>query len=123
MHKKKILIVDDEKDFTKVVKMNLDITGKYEVIAENNPLNAFHAIRSFKPDLILLDIMMPELDGTEIASQIGRDTKLKDTPIIFLTAAVTKREVMSQKGKIGNHVFIAKPVNIQELINCIEKFQ
>lgn len=118
--KRKILVVDDDDNFTKVIKMNLDATGRYEVVTENNSLNALSVVRSFMPDLIVLDIMMPDLDGTEIAFQIESDVKLKNIPIIFLTAAITKGEAASQKGEIGMHTFIAKPVDLEELIDCIE---
>jgi CheY-like chemotaxis protein len=121
MGKKKILIVDDEVDFTRVLKLNLDAFGKYEVRAENDSSIALDTLRAFKPDLVLLDIMMPAVDGGEIAHQIEEDESLSDTPVVFLTATVTKEEVASSnRGHIGGHVFIAKPVGIKELVACID---
>jgi len=121
MEKKKILVIDDEVDFTKTLKLNLDSCGKYEVLTENNGSNALAVVRAFKPDLVLLDIMMPGLDGGEIAYQIESDESINYTPIVFLTAAVTKEEVTSsKKGSIGGHVFIAKPVSFEDLLLCIE---
>jgi CheY-like chemotaxis protein len=121
MERKKILIVDDEVDFTRVLKLNLDAYGKYDVRMENNASNALEAIQEFKPDLVLLDIMMPVVDGGEIAHRIEADAGIKDTPVVFLTATVTKEEVASSdKGCIGGHVFIAKPVGLKELVACIE---
>ena len=119
---KKILVVDDEKDFTALIKTTLEIRGHYEVRMENEMSLALDAARAFKPDLILLDLMAPgNINGGEIAGRIKSDPKIKDTPIVFITAATTKEEVVSKGGFIGGHPFIAKPVNIKELINYIDK--
>ena len=101
MDKKKILVIDDEKDFTKLVKLNLEQTGDYEVMIENEGTSALNTIRQFKPDLILLDIVMPDANGGEIAQEIRLDEGLKSIPVVFLTAIVTKEEVASQGGKMG----------------------
>ena len=122
MVKKKILIIDDEEDFTNIVKSNLDGFGTYEVAVENKAVNAISTIKLFKPDLILLDIIMPEIDGGEIACQVESSQDTQNTPIVFLTAALTKNEAASHKGgQIGGRVFMAKPVTLKELVDCIEK--
>lgn len=117
MKKKKILLVDDERSFTRVLKLYLEKTGTYEVRDENRGEMALAAARQFKPDLILLDIVMPDMDGGEIASNIIADETLKNTPIVFLTAAVAKDE----EGMISGRPFIAKPANAEEVVECIEK--
>ena len=122
MAKKKILIVDDEVGFTRVVKLNLDATGKYDVMVENKGAEALDAVQSFKPDLIFLDIIMPDVEGSEVARQIKADPKLKDIPIVFLTATVTRQEVGAGRGLIGGLAFLAKPVHVQDLVNCIEQY-
>ena len=121
MEKKRILMVDDEQDFTKMVKLNLEETGKYAVMVENNSNNAFMAAQEFKPDLILLDVMMPGMDGGDVASELRSDDTLKDIPIVFLTAILKKGEIDSSDGTMGGHPFIAKPVSVKDLITCIEK--
>jgi len=121
MAKKKILVVDDEKAITDTLKMNLEMAGEFEVRAENKGTNVLATAREFKPNLILLDVMMPDKDGGEVANDIKRDGVLKDTPIVFLTAALTKEEAALQNNKIGGHPFVAKPVGLEELINCINK--
>lgn len=121
MAKKKILIVDDEEDFAKLVKLNLERTGNYEVRVEFQGIKAIVAAREFRPNLILLDILMPGMDGGEVAETIRDDKDLKNIPIVFLTAATTKKEVSSHGGIIGGRPFIAKPVSVEELISCIEK--
>ena len=121
MEKKKILMVDDEQDFTRMVKLNLEETGEYAVMVENNSSNAFMAAKEFKPDLILLDVMMPGMDGGDVASELRSDDTLKDIPVIFLTAILKKDEIDSSNGFMGGHPFIAKPVSVEDLIKCIEK--
>jgi DNA-binding response OmpR family regulator len=119
--KKKVLIVDDEPNITEVLKMNLEASGEFEVLVENAPANALSAARQFKPDLILLDVMMPGTDGGQVAAQMNADPLLKPIPIVFLTAAVTKDEAEILSDRIGGYPFIAKPVGIEELIASIKK--
>jgi CheY-like chemotaxis protein len=76
--------------------------------------------RNFGPDLILLDTMMPEADGGDIAAEIDADPRLQRTPIVFLTAMVTKAEAKAGL-HIQGHPVLAKPINIPELINRIEE--
>lgn len=121
MSKKKILIIDDESAFTRIVKLNLEKTGKFIVQEENRGRRATVAAREFKPDLILLDVLMPDVDGGEVAALLRSDPKLKDIPIIFLTATVSKRESGSVGARRGGLLFIGKPVSTEELIECIEK--
>jgi CheY-like chemotaxis protein len=119
--KKKILVVDDEESFTKLIKLNLEQTGKYEVKTENKGLLALAAAREFKPDLILLDVIMPETDGGDVCYQLKNEKDTENIPIVFLTAAVNEEEVKESSGVIGGHPFIAKPVSVERLINVIEK--
>ncbi len=121
MDKKKILLIDNEKDFTDVVKMALEATEKYEVTIENKGANGFVVARAMKPNLILLDIVMPDMEGSAVAAQIKDNESLKDTPLIFLTAALTREEAKTQGSVIGGCPIIAKPVSKEDLISCVEK--
>lgn len=121
MNKKKILIVDDEENFTKLVKLNLEYGGRYKVMTENSAKSAFNSVRMFKPDLILLDVIMPDMDGGSVANQIKSDEDLKDIPVVFLTAIVTKNEASSRNDVVAGRPFLAKPVTKEQLIDCIEK--
>ncbi|MFH0790574.1 MAG: response regulator [Candidatus Omnitrophota bacterium] len=121
MEKRKILIVDDEETFVRMVKLNLESTGKYEVRTETKGGNALSAAKQFHPDLILLDIVMPDMEGSAVAEQIMGDDEAKNIPIVFLTALVTQKEIGTSCVFIGNHPYIAKPVSSSDLINCIEK--
>jgi CheY-like chemotaxis protein len=98
--------------------MLLEKTGRYLVLEENEASRTHQSARNFRPDLILLDIVMPETDGGEVAAQIQADPELQRTPIIFLTALVTKAEAKAGLHLQG-HPFLAKPINISELINGI----
>ena len=122
MAKKRILIVDDEQSLTTLLKLNLEEFGNYEVRVENWPEDALAAAREFKPDLILLDIIMPRLPGGNVAAQIDEDPVLKNTPIVFLTAAVRKHQVEENEGIICDHPCLAKPATIDEVVAMIEKY-
>ncbi len=119
--KKKILVVDDEKNITVFLRSYLEDTGHYAVRTENEGLAAVEAARQFKPDLILLDIMMKDISGDSLADEIKNDPELHNTPIVFLTGIVTKDEVEANGGVIGGYTYIAKPIlAMHELIDCIE---
>ena len=121
MEKKRILMIDDEPSFTRLIKLNLEQIGPYDVRVENDGKRAFEAAREFRPHLVLLDVIMPGMDGGEVAAQIRADAQLKDTPIVFLTAVVS-RETVSAKGEmIGGNTFLAKPVTVLDVVASIEK--
>jgi two-component system, OmpR family, response regulator len=117
---RRILIVDDDRDSTHVIKILLEKTGQYLVLEENDAAKAHQTAQNFRPNLILLDIMMPKVDGGHLAAQIEADLGLQRTPIIFLTALVTKAEAKAGL-RIQGHPVLAKPINIPELINRIEE--
>jgi len=122
MAKKRILLVDDEKSFTTLLKMNLEETGNYEVRVENWAEDAQAAAKDFKPDLVLLDIIMPRMPGGNVAAQFDADPELKSTPIVFLTAAVRRHQVEEHEGIISDRPCIAKPASIETVITMIEKY-
>jgi CheY-like chemotaxis protein len=119
--KRRILIVDNDTNATHLVRILLEKTGQYLVLEENNSIKAHQSARIFRPDLILLDVVMPIRDGGEIAAQIRADPELQNTPIIFLTALVTPTEAKAGV-HIDGHPFLAKPVNIQELMSAIDEY-
>jgi len=121
MKTKKILIVDDEVAFTNIVKLTLEVNANYEVCAENDPLSALETARTFWPDLVLLDVIMPVLDGGEVYRELMADPLLKHIPIMFLTAIVRQKEVDEHNGMFGGRFFIAKPVSTHGLIKAIEE--
>ena len=121
MNRRKILLVDDERAFASMLKLNLEAMGDYEVKIENDSLKAVQAAIDFQPQLILLDIIMPHKEGPDVAIDVKSTATIKNTPIVFLTATVTPQEVEEQNGVIGGHAFVAKPSNLDELIDAIER--
>ncbi len=120
MAKKKILVVDDEASLTRMLRRNLEATGKYEVKEENSGAQAYASAKQFQPDVILLDVMMPDMDGGAVAAQIQDDENLKHIPIVFLTAIIQKEEAEDTGSNICGRTFIPKPVKLDDLITCIE---
>ena len=121
MTTKRILVVDDEPGVTRNLKLNLESDGRYEVLGENCAANALSAARSFLPDLVLLDVIMPGMDGGELASRLRADPMLRDTPVIFLTAIVSNQETHGHEMVSGAHAFLAKPVDLGELKKTLEQ--
>src|SRR5258708_30380384 len=119
--KPRILIIDDNSDFTHSGKLVLERAGLCWVWEENEPARAHQTAQRVKPDLILLDIAMPETDCGEVAARIESDPTLHRTPIVFLTALVTKAEARSGL-RIQGHPFLAKPISVPELVAGIEQY-
>jgi CheY-like chemotaxis protein len=115
--KARILVVDDEKGFTHMLKMAL--SSNYDICEVNDPDNALGAARDFHPDLILLDVVMPTLDGGDLAAQFRADPSLANVPVVFLTAIVSPTEGETER-VINGYPFIAKPVSRDAVIRCIE---
>jgi CheY-like chemotaxis protein len=118
---KKVFIVDDEVSFTRMLKANLERTGRYSVVTENDPMVAREAAKSFEPDVMFLDVMMPGMEGGELAALMREDKTLAAVPIVFMTAIVTKEETGDSIGEIGGNMFLAKPVKLQDVLDAIQK--
>ena len=120
MNTQRILVVDDEPGVTRSLKINLESAGSFDVTIENRSVDAVKTARRIKPDLILLDVMMPGMDGGDIAARMEADPMLRDIPIIFLTAVLSNEETEGHEVTKGDHTFIAKPVDIGELRKSIQ---
>ncbi len=117
MVKKKILLVDDEPRVTRLLRMHLEKTGAYDVKEVNQGGMALSVARQCLPDFILLDVVLPDMDGGEVAANMAADERLKNIPIVFLTATVAKQE----EGIIAGYPFIAKPATGGQVIDCIQQ--
>ena len=117
---KKLLIVDDDPMITRFLKIVLEKTGRFKVQTENKGANALAAAETFKPDIIILDVNMPDVEGGVVASQLKAHENLKNIPVIFLTGSVTEEEADTQI-TIGDNSVIAKPINLEKLVDCIER--
>ena len=82
---------------------------------------ALATAEQFQPDLMLLDVMMPDMDGGNLATALQANPKLKGVPIVFLTAAITREEVTARHGLVGGQPFLAKPVNLREVLACLQQ--
>lgn len=119
--KKRVLAVDDDPAITRLIKLNLERTGRYEVRTENLGRMAIQAAREFRPDLILLDVIMPGMLGSDIAAQLQADPELRAIEFVFLTGSVTKDEEKRSAGQIGGHTFVAKPFSADELCQVVDR--
>ena len=117
----RILIVDDPPDFSLWLKRKLEATGRFVVHEENEPAEAIRTARHFWPDLVILDVMMPGMDGSEVASRLREDRLLKDVPVLFLTALVSGREAPAGSCSSGGQIFLPKATPVAQLIACIEE--
>ena len=115
-----VMVVDDDRHLLTTVTDFLQFEG-YEVITAANGKEALAALETSHPDIILLDIMMPGMDGGDVAQAIRARPALRDIPIIFATAAVSKSEERLHDGHIGGESFLAKPFRLDELTMRIQE--
>ncbi len=111
---KKILVIDDEPDVTELLDYKLKSVG-FSVRTSNNPALILGEVKDFLPDLIVLDIMMPELNGLQVCRMIRSNPSLEKIPIIFLTA-MGEMEDRVEGLEAGADDYISKPFNTRELI-------
>jgi len=119
--KKRILLVDDEKDITESLTINLEATGKYVVHTVNDPRQAVSEARNYKPDIVILDVVMPKMDGGDVQSAIRSDPQLKDVPIILVTALLSNDEIGGGAREASGDYMLAKPVRLPVLVNLIDQ--
>lgn len=120
MTKKKILAVDDEPEVLALLAKRL-LSAGYDVITATNGVDAVELAKKERPALIVLDILMPGMDGSETAAALHEDPNTKTIPILFLTCLFTKREEQCEGHEVGNNFFIAKPYDPADLLAEISK--
>jgi len=120
MSRKNILIVDDEQDVLLVLEKGLTAEG-YSVITASSGNDAISLARSKRPDLIILDVLMSDMDGSEVKRILKEDPETKDIPIIFLTGMFPKREDDQEGRIVAGYVLFEKPYDILELMSAIEQ--
>jgi len=113
----KVFVVDDEPEITEIIETYLTESG-FQVQVENNSTDAVAQIRQYAPDIILLDIMMPGIDGYEICAQLKKDDKFASIPIVFLTGK-DRDDDMGRSFKSGADMFIKKPFSCERLLEII----
>ncbi|TRZ48776.1 DNA-binding response regulator [bacterium] len=120
MTKKKILIIDDETDFCKLVKRNLELIGDFEVAIAGDGKQGFNSAKKLKPDLILLDIMMPRMDGFKVLEKLKSDMNTIAIPVIMLTAKGDEASKV-KASELYDEEYIAKPIEAPELKTKIDE--
>ena len=118
--KPRILIVDNNSQFARNARHLLDQSGKFTACTVIDPRRALETARSFKPDLVLVDLIMPQEDGPEVAAQLEADWALHGVPIVFLTSLITAEEAKDGR-RVYGHRILAKPASSSELFELIEQ--
>ena len=119
---RKILLVDDEAGFTQLLKMNLEKGGRYEVCIENDSTKAISVAQGFLPDLILLDVVMPGMDGGDVQAALHSDHMLSRVPVLMLTALVDSTELSEGAvAQSGSQMVLPKPVNLALLFRVLDE--
>jgi DNA-binding response OmpR family regulator len=113
----RVLVIDDESEITEIVEAFLSEAG-YSVSAENSPQQAVAKVLEFRPDVILLDIMMPGMDGYDVCQQIKAQPAFVHVPIIFLTGK-DRADDMGRSFKVGGDMFIKKPFSCERLLEIV----
>ena len=118
----KLLVVDDEPDAVLILAKTLLAKG-YRVITAESGLKAVNLAKEEKPDLILLDILMPDMDGMQVAAALQEDETTKNIPVIFLTCLITKKtkEIGSRYHDIDRYAFMSKPYDLDNLLAEIDR--
>lgn len=119
--KTRIMVVDDEVNLTRLLKTNLEKTNRFDVRTANRAKDAVPLAKIFKPEFVLLDVMMPDGDGGNIAAGLRKEPEMRGVPITFLTAAIKRAELGAAEGVIGGSTFIAKPVSLSDLVLHIQR--
>ena len=112
---KKILLIDDEQGFCNVVGMNLQLLGKFKVATAQNGKDGIRLAKKLRPDVILLDIIMPKMDGFEVLKVLKKSEETLFIPVIMLTA-VDESEAKLKAGQMYSEYYITKPIKSEELI-------
>ncbi|MBU2540871.1 MAG: response regulator [Candidatus Omnitrophica bacterium] len=121
MEKKKILVVDDELDCLEAIKQRLEAKN-YLVVVTSKAKEVFPTAEREAPDLILLDIVMPDMNGYEICELLKQGNKTRDIPIILLTGeSLEPRSITKRCLKLGADSFILKPIDIEILFSKIKE--
>lgn len=115
----KILVVDDDPQILKILQKRLSTSG-YEVICAADGEEAVQMTRNQRPQLIILDVMMPRMDGTEAARIIREDEMTKGIPIIYLTALKSEDDDQLE-GNFGNSIVLGKPIDMPKLLEKIRQ--
>lgn len=120
MNKKRILVVDDEMDLVETLRFSLEMEG-YEVLTSYNGEEALQLARNNQPDLILLDVMLPKMDGYKVCRLLKFDARYKHIPILMLTAKAQEKDRITGQ-ETGADEYITKPFEMEDLMKKIRTY-
>jgi DNA-binding response OmpR family regulator len=115
----RILIIDDEADLAWMLKLNLERTKLYEAEVETDPAKGVQAARAFAPDLVLLDLILPQTSGGELALQLKTALAPAVLPVVFLTAALPRPDPDGKPRTMAGYRVLSKPIDLRELLDCV----
>ncbi|HZQ72133.1 MAG TPA: response regulator [Burkholderiales bacterium] len=116
---RKILVVDDDEAVLDYLQAKLG--GRYSIVSTNSPDNVVALARRERPELILCDVDMPDMDGGDVSAALFDDAELRDIPLLFLTALVSPQDIKALQGQIGGRPAISKRAPVEELVKRIEQ--
>lgn len=119
MEKKKILVADDDRSVTEVMKNSLESRG-YDVVVTHDGKEALEVAKIYRPDVAVLDVLMPGMDGVRVASYLKLDQETRDIAVIILTGFIDKENEKSLQESMRGAQFITKPFNIKDFVKAVE---
>jgi CheY-like chemotaxis protein len=115
-----VLTIDDEVDFCYFVQKNLIQDGRFDVLIATNGKDGIDLAQKEEPDIILLDLFMPDMPGEDVAAALKENITTADIPILFVTALATNDDIANRnENKIGNNYIMPKPIRTKKLIETI----
>jgi CheY-like chemotaxis protein len=122
--KRKILLVDDEEGFTTLMKIQLEASGSFEVRVVNESVKTMEVAKEYCPDVILLDVVMPDMDGGDISAALKNDENLCEVPVVIVTALSSvdseeDEEVTDADVDAGDRIVLSKPVSTEKLLSVL----
>jgi CheY-like chemotaxis protein len=117
---KKIMMVDDDEDLLALLKVKLEKSGRFSVVNTTKGSTAVQLALDTSPNLIILDIDMPDMSGGEVAEALSEDESTKDIPVIFLSSLIPKEEAGKGLQEIGGRRMVSKYVSGQQLLSILE---
>jgi excisionase family DNA binding protein len=118
--KRKALIVDDDKDLVELIQETLDSDGRFEVRSANNGFDAGMMVKDYRPDIIILDVMLPDINGKEVCQRVRSDSSLDDVKIICISGMV-EQDRIHELQEAGANDFLQKPFDVETLLERICK--
>ncbi len=120
MNKKRVLIIDDEEDFCNFTKMYLEKKGAFEVETLTDAREAMRVVKTFRPDIIILDLLMPHVGGFEICELLNKDDETKGV-LVIVTTALSDTADIKKAYRVGASGYIVKPLEFPQLVEEINK--